>query len=285
MQSNSVHIERERMCVCVEYIHVMLILLVSQWLQAVSWRLHRLGARDPHFPTFSAPLASSASWHHSTVPKMARGHRESLWKSPTCWTGAWDWTWLWYITVMLTHLYLYVYIYIYVYIYVQLLLWLWSFRLSWSYKCRSPTELQGFWMFSLFFVSRFGCMQTHALVSCNTWEFHRTWCWSCLDVDVCWRPHFDMWPSHASFALRVSPVSWSLGWGDWGVGVANDVHDLASNSTLAIRIDATLLIFASTLAIRIDATSLTYTARLCRSWSPLVNLFAMRRDFLRHRWE
>ena len=123
------------MCVCVEYIHVMLILLVSQWLQAVSWRLHRLGARDPHFPTFSAPLASSASWHHSTVPKMARGHRESLWKSPTCWTGAWDWTWLWYITVMLAHLYLYVYIYIRMYIYIYTYVYIYIYMCNYYYDC------------------------------------------------------------------------------------------------------------------------------------------------------
>jgi hypothetical protein len=52
-------------------------------------------------------------------------------------------------------------------------------------------------------------------------------------------------------------------------------------STLAIWRDATQLIFASTLAIRSNATVFIYAARICRSWSPSVNCFTIRRDFLR----
>ena len=118
-------------------------------------------------------------------------------------------------------------------------------------------------------------------VSCNTWKFHRTWCWCCLDVDICWRPHFDMWPSHTSFALRVSPVSCSLRGGGWGWG-ANDFQCLLSSEVMLCYwylllhlpsevmlcywslllhlppevLDATLLIFTFTLVIRSDATPL-----------------------------
>ena len=44
-------------------------------------------------------------------------------------------------------------------------------------------------------------LRCRALVSCNTWKLERTCCSCCLDVHVCWCPHFDRWPAHAFFAL------------------------------------------------------------------------------------
>ena len=110
------------------------------------------------------------------------------------------------------------------------------------------------------------------------------------DVDVFW-----MWMLFGFFL--------------WYVGVTNNVQCLLSSevmlwlcywslllylrsevmlrywslllSNLAIRGNATLLIFASTLAIRSDATLLIYAARIWRSWSSSVNCFTIRCDFLR----
>ena len=67
------------------------------------------------------------------------------------------------------------------------------------------------------------------------------------------------------------------------LAITSDATLLIFASTLAIWRDATQLIFASTLAIRSNATVSIYAARICRSWSPSVNCFTIRRDFLRRK--
>ena len=67
------------------------------------------------------------------------------------------------------------------------------------------------------------------------------------------------------------------------LAITSDATLLIFASTLAIWRDAAQLIFASTLAIRSNATVFIYAARICRSWSPSVNCFTIRRDFLRRK--